>query len=133
MIKFGYIYKNKKGEDVKHKPNCGCSQCKSKRGYNHYEVDIKLLEQYDFRCGYCGFDFLRDPYAFKDTEFDHIIPRKRGGGEGDNRIPACHFCNSVKRVKIFKNLDKAKAELKKLREEFLVKFHYYQLRKKYRE
>ncbi len=97
-----------------------------------YEIDMKLLEQYDFRCGYCGLDFLRDPYAFKDIEFDHIIPRKHGGGEIDNRIPACHFCNSMKSSNSYQNLEEAKDKLRKLRENYLIRWQYVALRKKFR-
>jgi len=97
-----------------------------------YEIDMQLLEQHDFRCGYCGLDFLKDPHAFKDIEFDHITPRKHGGGEVNNRIPACHFCNSIKHDKIFKNVDEGKDKLKQLREDYLTKWKYYELRKKHR-
>lgn len=98
-----------------------------------YATDIELLKQYDFYCGYCGFDFLKDPYAFKDIEFDHILPRKHGGKEENNRIPACHFCNSIKSSKKFKNLEEAREKLKQLREEYLARWKYSEFQKQYRK
>lgn len=40
------------------------------------------------RCVYCG--------QRKATTTDHVIPKSRGGGELDNRVPACESCNQMK-------------------------------------
>lgn len=50
-----------------------------------------LLEEFDFRCAYCGRRGGR-------LTRDHVVPRSRGGTDRiANIVPACRSCNSKKR------------------------------------
>jgi len=53
---------------------------------------MNLFLRDDFRCQYCGAE-----HAPKDLTFDHVIPRKDGGGTSwENIVAACVDCNSRK-------------------------------------
>jgi len=52
---------------------------------------IALLRRFDYRCAYCG--------AEEPLEPDHRVPLARGGTNFiENILPACHRCNSRKRL-----------------------------------
>lgn len=42
-------------------------------------------------CAYCNAPLTRDTLTR-----DHIVPRSKGGGGGDNLVPACGPCNRAK-------------------------------------
>jgi len=48
----------------------------------------------DFKCVYCGMDYLASFDTFHSIEIDHIIP----GGENtdENRVVSCRNCNWIK-------------------------------------
>ncbi len=55
----------------------------------------EVVQFYGGRCAYCE----KNPW----TEFDHVIPTVKGGGNGiDNRVPACRSCNAAKKDKLWK-------------------------------
>ncbi len=43
------------------------------------------------RCAYCDEKLTRD-----NLTRDHVIPRSKGGGGGDNLVPSCGPCNRAK-------------------------------------
>lgn len=55
----------------------------------------RLAERADFRCEYCGLDFLESPANYKLLQVDHIVPLSRGGSitDFDNLAIACKPCN----------------------------------------
>ena len=51
-----------------------------------------ILDHYGYRCCYCGKKF-----SAKDLNFDHVIPRSKGGKTNwDNIVASCYKCNSRK-------------------------------------
>ena len=53
------------------------------------------LEEYNYRCAYCGCELNSDTVTT-----DHKIPLSRGGTNYiDNLVPACSLCNSKKHTK----------------------------------
>ena len=51
-----------------------------------------LMEHYGYRCCYCGKKF-----APKDLNFDHVVPRCKGGKtDWTNIVTSCFPCNSKK-------------------------------------
>ncbi|MEM4270784.1 MAG: HNH endonuclease [Candidatus Pacearchaeota archaeon] len=81
-----------------------------------------------FKCEYCDQNILENEYIYESAEVEHFIPKSRGGTEV--RL-SCHFCNKLKRDEIFESIEDARSKLKKKREEYLKKFRYEELRKKY--
>ena len=56
------------------------------------------LEEYNYRCAYCGCELNTDTITI-----DHDIPIARGGTNCiKNLIPACHSCNSRKHTRTAK-------------------------------
>ena len=56
-----------------------------------------ILEQYDYRCAYCGVEFNCELFPHKD----HVIPISKGGDNvKENVVPSCQSCNSKKSNKI---------------------------------
>ena len=56
-----------------------------------------MLEQYDYRCAYCGVEFNCELLPTKD----HVIPISKGGDNiKENIVPACKSCNSKKGYKL---------------------------------
>lgn len=53
--------------------------------YQHYVWRVRP------RCTYCGIELTR-----RTVTRDHVVPRCRGGGAGDNLVPACGPCNRAK-------------------------------------
>jgi hypothetical protein len=53
----------------------------------------------DGRCEYCGADVLSSCEAFWGSDWEHIVPRKKDGGEEfdwENIAVACRRCNTLK-------------------------------------
>jgi len=56
-----------------------------------------ILEQYNYRCAYCGVEFNCELLPTKD----HVIPISKGGDNTkENIVPACKSCNSKKNNKL---------------------------------
>ena len=54
---------------------------------------LDILEEYNYRCAYCGIEFDCETLPTKD----HIIPVSKGGDNvKENIVPACRSCNSRK-------------------------------------
>ncbi len=48
-------------------------------------------------CVYCGFSGLNDFNAWRQLAIDHVIPLcRRGSNTHDNKVVACHRCNTLK-------------------------------------
>ena len=59
-----------------------------KRAYIHW--------LYNYKCQYCGYDFIKNNWSRK-SEIDHVVPRSKGGNNDiDNLVLSCHNCNSEK-------------------------------------
>ena len=98
-----------------------------------WEIKKGLLKQYDFRCAYCGFDFLASPSHFGAMTWDHLRSVRDGGTDEGNLVPACFFCNTVLKGKSsFNTVVECKEELARRREAFLNTWEYYDMRKAYR-
>jgi len=60
---------------------------------------LQILEDYDYKCAYCGCEFNEDTLPTRD----HVIPISKGGhNTKENVIPACLSCNAKKGNKILK-------------------------------
>ncbi|OIO33975.1 MAG: hypothetical protein AUJ76_04405 [Candidatus Omnitrophica bacterium CG1_02_41_171] len=97
---------------------------------NTFEGWKKLDKAHDFRCVYCGLDFLSSPCAFASAVKDHFIPRKEGGEE---LVSSCSFCNMLKGSSRFKDIPIARKEIKKRQEEYLTRCEFEELKAKYRK
>jgi 5-methylcytosine-specific restriction endonuclease McrA len=76
---------------------------------------IEVLEEYDYRCAYCG--------SKEDITIDHAIPISKGGlNIKSNIVPACHKCNSKKK-------DRTPEEFKKACAKWLANRHYQEVMK----
>ena len=53
--------------------------------YQHYVWRVRP------HCTYCGVELTR-----RTVTREHVVPRCRGGGAGDNLVPACGPCNRAK-------------------------------------
>lgn len=63
--------------------------------YDHNEW-IKLLEQYNYLCFYCGVKMTYEVGPNQITR-DHLQPLSKGGRDSlENIVPACRSCNSSK-------------------------------------
>ena len=63
---------------------------------NKWSVEAaRLAERADFRCEYCGLDFLASPENYKLFQVDHIVPISKGGSliDFENFALACKPCN----------------------------------------
>ena len=63
-------------------------------------------------CEYCGADLLASPEAFWSSEWEHIIPRARGGEDcfETNIALACRTCNNCKGAELPEKLQKLTEE-----------------------
>jgi len=53
---------------------------------------FRVCEKFEFACAYCG-----DRPGRSHLEIDHLIPRSKGGSDGEeNLVPACKPCNQGK-------------------------------------
>jgi molybdopterin/thiamine biosynthesis adenylyltransferase len=51
----------------------------------------------DFRCVFCGLDFLRDYQSLHLASVDHVKPRVKGGSNDmENLVSCCTSCNCLK-------------------------------------
>jgi 5-methylcytosine-specific restriction endonuclease McrA len=48
-------------------------------------------------CEYCGAELIHDRIAFDSVQFDHIVPKSKGGSDDPENIAfACKVCNTAK-------------------------------------
>jgi 5-methylcytosine-specific restriction endonuclease McrA len=67
------------------------------RARNKLRAKLIMLYRSDFRCTYCGFDFLSSPRALSCATKDHFQPHTGGGGDDpENIVPCCDLCNKIK-------------------------------------
>jgi len=107
---------------------------KELKGFRNVDTNEEWMEMakaYDYKCFYCDLDFLESPFNFSCAEVDHFKPRSIDGVEGEV-VPACRFCNKVKRNKQFATVEEAIAGVKRLQEEYLAKYRYAELRREHR-
>jgi len=97
---------------------------------NSFKKWKECAEEQGFRCFYCGFDFLSSPQAYASVVQEHFKPRSEGGTK---IVLACPLCNIVKDTMTFESPEEARTELARLREEYLKKYEFEELRKKYRK
>ena len=58
---------------------------------------LVALGRSDWRCCFCGFDFLSDPNSLLFASAEHIVPRANGGGtSARNIMVSCTACNSIR-------------------------------------
>lgn len=68
------------------------------RNYRFGEWHARLGLDQDFRCIYCGVDYLASYNEYRSAELDHIYPTSLGGEEDyENRAVCCRTCNLLKR------------------------------------
>ena len=94
-LEYSKIYnKTENGKDVKRR-------AKIKRRANGRDIIntltqqewLNLLEEYNYRCAYCGVEFEVENMPTRD----HVIPISKGGDNTkDNIVPACRSCNCRK-------------------------------------
>ena len=64
-----------------------------KTGKWHHETATLGISA-NFKCEYCGLDFLESPENYKLWQVDHIIPKRAGGTDAlNNKAVACRQCN----------------------------------------
>ena len=58
------------------------------------ESSAQLCIRARFKCEYCDLDFLESPVAYKQIQFDHIVPRRAKGPDSDENLAVvCRTCN----------------------------------------
>jgi 5-methylcytosine-specific restriction endonuclease McrA len=61
------------------------------------ELHLSMLAKADFRCEYCGEDFLARFNECFHAQLDHITPKSKGGSDDPyNLAAACVTCNALK-------------------------------------
>ena len=61
------------------------------------ELHLSMLANADFRCEYCGEDFLARFNECFHAQLDHVYPKSKGGSdEPSNLAAACVTCNALK-------------------------------------
>ena len=92
---------------------------------------FKIAESQDFRCKYCKADLLATLEAFGSFVWDHFVPLARGGTDED-LILSCHFCTALKGSEVFDTVEAATEALQKRRADYLLRWDYDNLVRKFR-
>lgn len=58
---------------------------------------LELAIHTQFKCQYCGLDFLSSVNAYDSIEVEHIVPKNPGADEPSNKTLVCRTCNKMKR------------------------------------
>jgi hypothetical protein len=90
----------------------------------------KIAVDQDFRCAYCNADVLASPEAFGSSQWDHFVPRSKGGTE---LVFTCRLCNCLKRDTVFDTMDAAKNEIERRRQDYLKRWRYHELYRQFRQ
>jgi len=70
---------------------------------------VHVLARNDFRCVYCGYDFLSSPAALLFATTDHFEPKVAGGDDRPgNLVASCSACNAIKGAMRAETLEKAR-------------------------
>ena len=99
--------KTEKGKMVKQRGNIA-RRVRNNNIINNLTLQewLDILEEYNYRCAYCGCEFDEDTLPTKD----HVIPiSKAGHNIKENVVPACQSCNSKKNNKIIIGIKGGKA------------------------
>lgn len=63
---------------------------------NRIRAMFDRMEQFRWRCPYCGDSFLRNTAALVNVTRDHFVPQSQGGRGAENILPCCPTCNTFK-------------------------------------
>ena len=67
------------------------------KNYRHGEWHAKRGVEQDYRCIYCGLDYLATYNEYRSAELDHIIPQSADGEHNyENIAVCCRTCNLLK-------------------------------------
>ena len=57
----------------------------------------RLCEAQNWRCCYCGIEFVTMRRSDRTPSREHVVPRIAGGSDGwDNLVAACRLCNEAR-------------------------------------
>lgn len=88
-----FIPKKKKNKKkAEHKLSIVTGGDNNEHYFKHLIIKVQGIEY--IKCYYCS-KLYQPKYITKD----HVVPQKKGGGEGRNLIPACSKCNNSKEHK----------------------------------
>jgi 5-methylcytosine-specific restriction endonuclease McrA len=60
------------------------------------ELDAQIADRANYRCEYCGLDFLESPDNYRMWQKDHIIPlHKEEDNDLSNYAACCRNCNML--------------------------------------
>jgi 5-methylcytosine-specific restriction endonuclease McrA len=77
----------------------------------------------NYICQYCGRDGLASLDNWHACTLDHFVPKRSGGTDMEtNLVTACHYCNSLKKGKVFESLEEAREWIAKRRGELWIEF-----------
>lgn len=66
-----------------------------KMNYSHR--DAVVFVRAEGRCEYCNTEMIHDRIAWDAVQFDHIIPKSKGGSDDEENLAlACKVCNNAK-------------------------------------
>ncbi len=78
----------------------GCCQMSHRAGHNHprrKQGIIRLFEEQNGKCAYCGTDMTLKLGERNTVTKDHVVPRSKGGPtEAWNLVASCATCNCRK-------------------------------------
>jgi len=73
------------------------NKIKKMMGLKYSERDAIIFVRANGKCEYCDTDLIGERLAFDTVQFDHIIPKSKGGGDSEENIAfCCQVCNTAK-------------------------------------
>jgi len=64
-------------------------------GYS--ERDAIVFVRANGKCEYCDSDLIHDRIAWDSVQFDHVIPKSKGGDDEESNLAlSCKICNNAK-------------------------------------
>ena len=76
-----------------------------------------IKEHFDCTCVYCG-----KTYDLQDLTIDHVHPRRQGGNDYKNVVPACRCCNRDKGSEEWQSWMRATYGVNRLREKLIMEY-----------